>query len=374
MAPLTAVAPPAVAAEARSRRRRLKMAPANLCLHGHVAPTLLLIGCQKCGTTSLWNDMHDHIEGTVPAQPWSDEQHYFNKEQHFFDKETRFSRGLQFYVRHYPTCPPRGQAMYAMDATPEYMRYPGTAKRVHLAYAGHTRALRIITIVRSPTERVRSWYDHLGTLGGRARATLDHWVEAMVRRMRECAAKHGVDAKGSELWASPCRELGPGYGDALSGGLYAPQLAEWLRWFPANQIALVTFGGYVQQTDKVIADIAQFVRGGHVGGEYGPAPRIVNRRLQQRLGAHVPRESDIRSGRANATAAAPARRRAIEAAHANKKRHHTLGAHARATLEDFYRPHNAAFVALLHRPASRAVRTTPVSPASALTLKSLFSH
>lgn len=338
-----------------TNRRQLKGAPATLCLHGHVAPTVLLIGAQKCGSTSLWSDMQEHVQGTVMARAMhGSEEHYYNKEQHFFDKEERFRKGLAFYVQHYPTCSAARHPLYAMDATPEYLRVPGIAARVHATYIGHTRALRIILIVRNPTDRLRSWFDHIGsTFFHTARMTLDHFVESILKKMKSCASKNYLTTSSEKLWASECRELGPPFSDALAGGMYAPQLQEWLRWFPANQIALVSFAGYVKRADKVLHDIAAFLGQAQASGP----PAVHRRALLAVTGAP-------RAGR---------RELAIQASHENKKRKHILHEKTRASLDDFYKPHVAAFIELLHRPVARHMRSTPFAPITTLTARALVA-
>ncbi|KAG8464417.1 hypothetical protein KFE25_003480 [Diacronema lutheri] len=318
---------------------------ATLCLHGHLAPTILLLGGQKCGSSSLWFDLMTHVAGTVKARPRAgSEPPFFAKEQHFFDDDERFREGMPFYVSHYPTCTHSARARYAIDASPSYLFIPGTAARVHAEYVGHRRALRMIVILRNPTDRVLSWYGHVGTDRGHVNLSRDEFVYVSVREMCACAAAYGLTADSDELWASPCRELRPPLYDALTSGLYAPQIAEWLRWFPASQIALVTFGGYVKRANKVLHDLAAFIGQGR---RSGGAPAV------------------------HARALAGASR--IAAAHRNVRstKRTAFGAGAHAALTEFYRPHVDALIMLLQRPAAEHMFSTPFSPASALTARGL---
>jgi len=307
--------------------------PATLCLHGHVAPTILLLGAQKCGSTSLWSDLIKHNDGMVHARPLlASEPRYYAKEQHFFD--LHFHKGMAFYVSRYPTCKRGAPACYGIDASPTYLRIPGTAARVHAAYVGHRRALRMIVILRNPTDRVLSWYGHIGMKYLHVNVSLNEFAHLSVREMRACAATHGLTAESDELWASPCRELHPPLYDALTGGLYAPQIAEWLRWFPASQIALVTFGGYMNRTGKVLHDLTAFIGQRRRSGALAITAARINIRSTKRV---------------------------------------SFNATAHAALTEFYRPHVDALIALLHRPVAEHMFSTPFSPVSALTAHGLIN-
>ncbi|KAG8463519.1 hypothetical protein KFE25_005030 [Diacronema lutheri] len=339
---------------ASSTRRQHTGAPATLCLLGHVAPTILMVGAQKCGSSSLWSDVMKHVKGTVSARAKVGvEPRHFSKEQHFFSKDARYRKGMAFYVSHYPTCQPGARALRAVDATPNYLRIPGTAARVHAAYAGHVRALRMIVIVRNPTDRLISWYGHIGTKRGISNLSIDEFAYANLREMRACAKKHWLPVESEAMWASACRNLRPPLYDALSGGMYAPQIAEWLHWFPARQIALVTFGGYLKRVKDVLTDLAAFI---------GQEPRSGASATHARALADASEVGVVR------------RRRAIEPSHRNvrSRGRAALSASTHAALTEFYRPHVDALIALLHRPAAQSMFSTPFRPARALTAPRLL--
>lgn len=109
-------------------------------------PNLLIIGAQKCGTTSLHAILAQHAEISM-SEP---------KELNFFT--WHWERGLDWYAAQFGDSPVRG------EATPEYTAYPGwpeTAERV-----GRTLPeARLIYLVRDPVERVISHWQHLVTAG-----------------------------------------------------------------------------------------------------------------------------------------------------------------------------------------------------------------
>jgi hypothetical protein len=282
-----------------------------------------------------------HVRGTVKASvPRGLQTPAKSKEQHFFDTDDRFKQGFAFYVQPYPACRAGGgQRRYAIDATPRYLRSPTAAARVHATYAEHTRALRIIVIVRNPTDRFRSWFDMFASTTIKLRfTTLDQFVNDTLTRLKSCVDENHLSPTSGKLWPK-CLDLGAPFDDALVGGLYAPQLAAWLRWFPARQIALVTLAGYVKSAEKVLRDLAAFM-----GQAQQLGPPVVHRR-----------------------------KLAMRASHVNTYKPHILGDRARGALDKFYEPHVAGFVALLHSPVAEGMRSTPFSPVAALTARALVA-
>lgn len=333
----------------------------TVCALGHILPTVLLIGAQKAGTTSLFSDMRKTMIGATGSRTLDGEPAMYHKEKHFFDQH--HSNGLAHYVAHYPPCPAVGSTpvLFAMDATPNYMKHKLAATRARASYvqAHAAKQVRIIALLRSPTERVRSWYDHIGKEFAHAKLGLNVWVRESLRRMRSCAAQHNLSVSSGELWGSKCNNLGHSFGDALVGGMYAPQLAAWLRAFSARQLAVVTLSGYLRQTDRVLADLAHFI--GHPM-HAKPGTRGVT---------HHARELAT-IGAADALGAGSGsriRRLLLQAAHLNTRGRvkSTLGAAERSALDAFYRPHVHELVRFFREPTSRAITSTPHSPITRLT-------
>jgi hypothetical protein len=347
-------------------RRRLKAALGTLCLDGHVLPTVLIIGGQKCGSTTLWADMQKHIAGMVISTPLPGEEFYINKELHHFDREERFAQGLGFYASHFPPCPRDGRTVYAMDATPQHLLLPGMAGRIRDAYLIRARALRMILVIRNPTDRIRSWYDHFSTTLRHAPPSVDAWVEGALKKLGSCCAHHDLGLGSSEIWGSPCQFIGPAFSDALAGGMYAPQLYEWLRKFPAEQFMVVTFGGYLEETDRVLHDIARFIS---IGQSSVPAlhrralsalelkrriyPSVHTRTVSN--GSHI-RTPHIRASHQNG-----------RDSHQKRKVRHEFSPQARASLDAFYRPHIQHFVEMLRTSLAKRMHSSPFSPVGAIT-------
>ena len=146
----------------------------SFCLGGKLAPLTFLLGCQRCGTNSLYEDIigrcvtnsaladaswchRDHssglsliphmstclpalapshlptyltycVHGARPGHALRGEPEYYSREQHFFATDT-WSKGAQHYLSHFPDCPGHSAGFqFAIDATPAYLRKPIVAE------------------------------------------------------------------------------------------------------------------------------------------------------------------------------------------------------------------------------------------------------
>jgi hypothetical protein len=118
---------------------------AKLTAPARATPAALIVGAQRCGTTSLFGYMRRHPRIVPPTR----------KEVHFFD--THFANGLDWYRGHFPL---KVELAYrqaiTLEATPYYIFHPRALQRMKRILRG----ARIIVLLRSPTERAISHYFH----------------------------------------------------------------------------------------------------------------------------------------------------------------------------------------------------------------------
>ena len=98
------------------------------CVNGKLVPQLFLLGAQKCGTTSLANQLHS--EWRVQGATNFPNKDYFHtwKEVHYFDHG---GYTLENYARHFPACAATG---VTMDATPNYVWVLDQMRAIKHAY------------------------------------------------------------------------------------------------------------------------------------------------------------------------------------------------------------------------------------------------
>jgi hypothetical protein len=63
-------------------------------------PRVFILGCQKCGTTTLHALLKQH-PSIISAKQLENEPRHYGKELHFFDAPYRFDLGLPFYLSHF---------------------------------------------------------------------------------------------------------------------------------------------------------------------------------------------------------------------------------------------------------------------------------
>ena len=179
-----------------------------------LGPNFLVVGGQKCGSTSLERYLRQHPSVGM-AQP---------KELRFFSGEadpkvpsaavaSEEIRDLSEYERYFYACrhkPLRG------EASPSYLFYPWAASRIRAAYP----EIKIIGILRSPRDRAISEYWH-------------HW--RMGRRVgfsrRRFFATEPINDRPNVA----------DYQDCIRRGIYAPQVRAYTEVFPAEQLLWLRF-------------------------------------------------------------------------------------------------------------------------------------
>ena len=115
-------------------------------------PSFLIVGAQRCGTTSLSRNLDEH-----PAVFSA----VLHEEVHFFDVSYR--RGLAWYRSHFPLLaaarrPARaaGTAPVSFESSPYYMFHPLAAERIARDLPG----VRLLVLLRDPVERAYSGHAH----------------------------------------------------------------------------------------------------------------------------------------------------------------------------------------------------------------------
>lgn len=207
-------------------RRRRQLARARVRVRSTVAaarglPDALVIGAQRCGTSSLYKQLGAHPE-VIPS---------VRKEIEYFS--TAFGEGERWYRAHFPLEARlvlnvrRGRRRpLTFEATPDYMLDPRAAERA----AALVPEARLVAILRNPADRAFSQYLHNRRLGHEDLSFEDALAAEPERVERE------VD----RLLADPGYRALPLRRHAYVGrGLYADQLAAWLAWFGPERLLVV---------------------------------------------------------------------------------------------------------------------------------------
>ncbi|XP_028816088.1 heparan sulfate glucosamine 3-O-sulfotransferase 1 [Denticeps clupeoides] len=181
-------------------------------------PDVIIIGVRKGGTRALIEMLSLH-RVVAAAQ----------NEVHFFDWESHFQRGLPWYLSQMPFSLP-GQL--TVEKTPAYF----TSAKVPARIRQMNPAVKLLLIVRDPTERVLSDY-----------------TQVLHNRLQKHKRPRPVEAvlmKGGEV--------NLGY-KALNRSLYYLHMENWLRHFPLRSIHLVDGDRLVREPLAEMKEVERFL-------------------------------------------------------------------------------------------------------------------
>lgn len=167
-------------------------------------PAFLVIGAQKAGTTSLYAWLSRH-PGVNVSQ---------TKELHFFDQH--FHRGVAWYEQNF-------SGRCAGEATPYYLYHPLAAQRA----AAVVPEAKLIVLLREPVSRAWSHYHHVRRHGFEPLSFGDALAIEGLRLHGE-ADKIQRDPRYFSLNHQKY--------SYLSRGMYAAQIAVWLRHYPRERM------------------------------------------------------------------------------------------------------------------------------------------
>jgi hypothetical protein len=186
-----------------------------------VLPDFLIIGGQRCGTSSLYYYLTE-IPGIVSA---------FTKEPHFFDE--CFGKGPDWYRAQFPSSM---RKMYIKnvrkgyfltgEGTPYYIMYPHTPKRV-LETIPH---VKLIALLRNPVDRAYSQY------WIEVKAGFETWSfqDAVKREQERLAGEFEKMLEDESYYSHSFRHF-----SYLRRGIYVDQLQNWTRYFPREQLLIL---------------------------------------------------------------------------------------------------------------------------------------
>ncbi len=164
-------------------------------------PEFLIIGGQRCGTTSLYHYLAAH-PSVRPAT---------GKELQFFSLHHR--RGERWYRAHFPV---RAPGVHSFEASPYYLFDPGVPARA----AAMLPEARFIALLRDPAERAWSHYLHTRSYGVEPLSFPDA-LDAEPARL----ATGGHTARRQFSY--------------VARGRYAEQLARWFEHVPRERVLVV---------------------------------------------------------------------------------------------------------------------------------------
>lgn len=135
---------------ARRSARHLRDATLELTAPARMTPDFLIVGAQRCGTTSMFKTLVQHPAVLRP---------FLTKGVHYFDKS--YGHGEWWYRGHFPLTVTgrvrgRGGQVLTGESSPYYMFHPLARQRL----ASDLPGVKLIVMLRDPVVRAYSAHSH----------------------------------------------------------------------------------------------------------------------------------------------------------------------------------------------------------------------
>ncbi len=212
-----------------------------------VLPNLVILGAQRCGTTSLFRDLAAH-----PAimRSWVKEVDYFSRSR---------DRGIGWYQSHFPLAISRWVVQVSarrrpavIEASPSYLFDPHAPANARTAIPD----AKLVVLLRNPTDRALSHYHH------------------QVRRGREpLSFAESIEREWRLIETGSSENSGKSVPTYLARGRYAEQLKRWMACYPTEQFLIIRSEDYFAAPEKMLAQVLAFAG---IGGR----PRLASRKRQ----------------------------------------------------------------------------------------------
>ena len=219
----------------RRVRHRLHLAWRRPLAAWRSLPHFIIIGAQKCGTSSLYAYLTAHPQ--VIGASW--------KEVFFFDNQ--FDKGLPWYRAHFPLARRlERRSAVTGEASPYYLRHPCAAERI----ASVLPEIRLIALLRNPVDRAISHYWHQ-VKRDREPLTLEDALAAEDERVGDAEAALRADC-------SRRRENHQRFA-YVRGGLYAKQLKRYGEHFDSEQLLVLKSENLFRHTQFTFNRVTDFL-------------------------------------------------------------------------------------------------------------------
>lgn len=188
------------------------------------APSFIIIGASKSGTTSLFFNLSKHPQILVPHK----------KEINFFNHN--FASGKSWYLAQFPAIAD-GKQFITGEASPLYIYNQQARTRIKQLFP-HT---KIIVMVRNPVDRTISEYYH----------AVNHAIET--RTLTE------IIEQETELLTTKSRsEVLHDFGYLLNS-IYVDNIAKWQTDFSPENTLIIESEAFFARTDETMQQVWQFL-------------------------------------------------------------------------------------------------------------------
>jgi tetratricopeptide (TPR) repeat protein len=188
-------------------------------------PNFIIIGCQRCGTTSLYTYLAQHPQILTPIK----------KEMDFFS--WHFDRGIDWYLAHFPPMP-SGEQFLTGEASPSYFDSREAPERLYSLFP----EAKLIVLLRNPVDRAISQFYRLTGLNWEARS-LDRVISDEIERLNQ----------------NPEYIIGEEPGNYLARGRYIEFIKNWRAFFPREQLLILKSEDFYAGAAATVKQVLEFL-------------------------------------------------------------------------------------------------------------------
>jgi hypothetical protein len=197
-------------------------------------PDFLIVGCQKCGTSSIHHYLAKHPDVWCPDK----------KEVHFFDYD--FDLGKNYYEHYFHLKQDNKDKQLFGEATPEYIFHPYSAERIKQTLPN----VKAIVLLRNPVERAFSAW-RMGIRQGWEKLSFEDAISVEIERITPDL----IEMKKNPFY----------YGyewnhhSYLIRGLYLQQIQNWLRFFNRDDLLILSAEQFYSDTETEFKKTCDFL-------------------------------------------------------------------------------------------------------------------
>jgi hypothetical protein len=195
-------------------------------------PDFLIIGAQKCGTTSLYYYLTQHPD-IVPAT---------QKEVHFFD--LNFHKGIEWYQAQFPL--KTNPQQLTGESSPYYVFHPCVPRRIYQLFPN----IKLIVLLRDPITRAWSHYHHEVRLGFE-NLSFEQAIKKESERLNGEVEKLLIN----ETYYSFNHQ----HYTYLARGIYSEQLERWMSYFPQQQCLILKSEEFYKNPAQTLKQVFKFL-------------------------------------------------------------------------------------------------------------------
>jgi hypothetical protein len=203
-------------------------------------PDFLIIGAQKCGTTSLFNYLKQHPDVFPPKI----------KEVGYFDRY--YNHGLNWYRSNFPFIFTKvknrmlRKNFMTFEASTGYILNPNSLKRIKNTIP----KAKLILMIRNPVDRAYSHYRHSVRMN-KEDLPFHKAIKAEKKRIGHSWEKYNT---GIDFY-----DLKIAFYSYLRTGIYADQIENLFRLFPRNQIHIIKSEDFFRKPSEPFNEVLKFL-------------------------------------------------------------------------------------------------------------------